>query len=91
MDNLYYKERVVDKFLKEKAILKNAVYDEIEHLEKKGYSEVRCSLEMLKDALFIIDKGFEDLMDGLSLSNLEDRENKLTYFKESLRYAIYNK
>lgn len=46
-------------------------------------------MEMLKDAIFVIDRGFQDLMDGLSQFNLKDRERKLHLFIESLTYAIY--
>lgn len=46
-------------------------------------------MEMLKDAIFVIDRGFEDLIKGLSKSNLKDREKKLSLFKESLTYTIY--
>lgn len=91
INNLYNNESLSleAKFIKEKNILKNIVYDEIELLEKKEATDIVCSMEMLKDAIFVIDKGFEDLIRGLSQSNLKDRERKLHLFKESLTYTIY--
>lgn len=80
-----------DMFVKEQCRLKNIVYDEIELLERHEATDIKCSLDMLKDAIFVIDKGFEDIIDGISVSNLKERERQLSMFKESLIYSIYGR
>lgn len=80
-----------DMFIKEQCRLKNIVYDEIELLEKHEATDIKCSLDMLKDAIFVIDKGFEDIVDGITIDNLKERERQLSMFKESLIYCIYGK
>lgn len=80
-----------EKFIKEQNRLKDIVYDEIELLEKKEATDIKCSLEMLKDAIFVIDKGFADIIKGINEHNLIEKENKLNLFRESLIYSIYGK
>lgn len=86
------KDNINDKFLREKNNLKNMIYSEIECIEKRGTNNTVCSsLDMLKDALFVIDRGFEDITRNINKFNLKEREAKLQQFKESLQYIIYGK
>ena len=80
-----------DMFVKEQYRLKNIIYDEIEHLKKHEATDIKCSLDMLKDAIFVIDRGFEDIVDGININNLKERERQLNIFKEGLIYAIYGR
>lgn len=80
-----------DMFVKEQYRLKNIIYDEIEYLENHEATDIKCSLDMLKDAIFVIDKGFEDIVNGITINNLKERERQLNIFKESLIYSIYGK
>lgn len=82
---------VKDKFVREQYRLKNIIYDEIKHLEKHEATDIKCSLDMLKDAIFVIDKGFENIIDEINSNNLKERERQLSIFKDSLIYAIYGR
>lgn len=84
-------DNLVSKFIKEQNRLKDIIYDEIELLEKHQATDIECSLDMLKDTLFVIDRGFEDIINGVNEHNVVERENKLHLFKESLIYSIYGK
>ena len=80
-----------DMFIKEQCRLKSIIYDEIELFEKHEATDIKCSLDMLKDAICVIDKGFEDIIDGITISNVKERERQLNMFKESLIYSIYGR
>lgn len=84
------KTDVKDKFLKEKNMLRDMIFSEIESIEKYGINNTNnCSIEMLKDTIFVIDVGFDDMISNLNEFNKKEKEEKLIQFKESLRYVLY--
>lgn len=86
------RNNIKDSFLREKNRLKEMVYSEIESIEEGGTSNtLHCSFEMLQDAIFVIDRGFEDITNNLNEFNVKEREAKLIQFRESLIYALYGK
>lgn len=80
---------LTDMFVKEKMRLKNIVYDEISLIEAKRSTNTKCNVEMLKDVIFVIDKGFDDIMKELNVYNLKEKQRQLNIFKESLIFSIY--
>lgn len=91
INNQTNKNILEQQFLKEQSRLKDIVYDEIELLRKRQATDIKCSIEMLKDAIFVIDRGFDDIVSGISENNIIEREHKLDLFKESLIYSIYGR
>lgn len=86
------KETLKDKFIKEKNRLKDMIYHEIECMEKGKVNNTSCgSVEVLKDAIFVIDRCFEDITSNLNKHNLKEKEYKLNQFEQSLQYVIYGK
>lgn len=84
------RNNIKDAFLREKSRLKEIIYSEIEKVEKGSIdNSLNYSTEMLKDALFVIERGFEDITSNLNEFNIKEKEAKLVQFEESLIYALY--
>lgn len=76
-------------FVDEKNKLQNIIYEEISLLEKKDSIRNKKRLELLKDALFVIEKGFEDLMLECENYSFQEKKNKVILFRESLMFSLY--
>lgn len=79
---------IYERFLMEKNALKNLVYEEI-LVRKSNSDSCSYSIDFINDAIYVIDKGFDDILKNINESNIEEKEIMLKNFKESFMYAIY--
>lgn len=81
-----YKNDIKENFLKEKDFLKKKVISE---LKSNKNDVISLKGDMMKDILFVIDRGFEDILKDLNSFNIKEKEEKLANFKDSLEYVLY--